>query len=207
MIGVMTRGHRARKHVPRSGCVATLKGLKSACREAAYLNHTFERTRDRILRRGRSVGFEPLIAKVPKHQRRRTTTTSIHGHPDSIAKDNMKSVIRIVALLAATACGAAAGHQAGFYAFSVCHPIAYPKESSDSASIYERMQTDGRRSAVALEHHMARHSWLIGGAACGALFGVVLCARLFKAPGGAQWGKQTPNQSLDQTADRIERNG
>ena len=113
-------------------------------------------------------------------------TTSIYARPEFSVKGNMKSVIRIVALLAAAACGAAAGHQAGFYAFSVCHPIAYPKESSDSASIYERIQTDGRRSAIALEHHMARHSWLIGGAACGALLGVVLCARLFKAPAGAQ---------------------
>ena len=101
----------------------------------------------------------------------------------------MKSVIRIVVVLAPVACGAAAGHQAGFYAFNFCHPIAYPKESSDSASIYERIQADSRRSAVALEHHMARHSWLIGGAvigACGALIGVALLARLFKAPAGVQ---------------------
>jgi hypothetical protein len=50
MIAVMASGHRARKHVPRSGCVATLEGLKSACREAAYLNQSLDQTKDKVQR-------------------------------------------------------------------------------------------------------------------------------------------------------------
>jgi len=101
----------------------------------------------------------------------------------------MKSLIRIGVVLVSLACGAAAGHQAGFYAFNFCYPLSYPKETSDSASMNEHIQTNSRRSAVALEHHMARHSWLIGGGvigAFGALFGVALLARLRKAPAGVQ---------------------
>jgi hypothetical protein len=60
MIAAMARGHRGRSRLKGRGDPATMRGLKAACRGAAYLNQALEQTRDSVLRYGESFGGELL---------------------------------------------------------------------------------------------------------------------------------------------------
>jgi len=89
--------------------------------------------------------------------------------------------MRILALLALTLLGGAAGFFAGGYSYNLSHPIRSAPGRSGAGSPHGELQAAHRGVTSALERHTGRHNWLIGGALIGAgvgFVGTVLASRV-----------------------------
>lgn len=95
--------------------------------------------------------------------------------------------MRTVVLLSITLLGSVAGLFAGAYGYHLSHPIRAVPSGTRLGRPYDGLQAVHRGEADAIEHHLGRQNWIIGGALLGAgagFVGTVLVSRAVGVGGG-----------------------